>query len=374
MICRYCDKEVADGSIFCSFCGERLARKKKGKKEEIKVPKPRQLKSGAWNIELRKEGESITEATPEACTARARAVRAGFLKKEKAPPKQSLKSVIRKYIDDNEAVLAVDTVRSYESMIENRFQDYMDADIWTLPWQEMISAEAKKKAPKTVYNGWRMVTAALNYGGLPVPKVNLPQSAQKETEWLDYEQIQTFIKAIEGKSCELACLLALHSLRISEIRALTPDSIKRGVIRVRGAVVPDKNDKLTYKEANKNDPSRRDIQVMIPRLTAIWPKEGTIKLQAASPLRRQLEKVCKQNSLPVITIHGLRHSFASLAYHLKWDERTTCAVGGWGDPTCVHRIYTHLSKLDKNDNIEKMKQFYNGQNTNGITNENQKAL
>ena len=112
MICRYCDKEVADGSIFCSFCGERLARKKKGKKEEIKVPKPRQLKSGAWNIELRKEGESITEATPEACTARARAVRAGFLKIEKAPPKQSLKSVIRKYVDDNEAVLAVDTVRS----------------------------------------------------------------------------------------------------------------------------------------------------------------------------------------------------------------------------------------------------------------------
>ena len=371
--CKYCSREIPADSIYCPYCGERVARKKREKKREIKVPKPRQLKSGAWNIELRKEGESVTEATPESCTERARAIRAGFLKIEKAPPKQSLKSVIRKYVDDNEAVLAVDTVRSYESMLKNRFPDYMDADIWTMPWQEMISAEAKKKAPKTVYNGWRMVTAALNYGGLPVPKVNLPQSAPKETEWLDYEQIQVFIKAIEGKSCELACLLALHSLRISEIRALTPDSIKRGVIRVRGAVVPDKNDKLTYKEANKNDPSRRDVQVMIPRLTAIWPKEGEIKLQAASPLRRQLEKVCKQNSLPVISIHGLRHSFASLAYHLKWDERTTCAVGGWGDPTCVHRIYTHLSKLDKNDNIEKMKEFYNCKNTNEITNENQRA-
>ncbi|MBQ0166866.1 MAG: site-specific integrase [Treponema sp.] len=365
--------EVADGSIFCSFCGERLARKKKGKKEEIKVPKPRQLKSGAWNIELRKEGESITEATAEACTARARAVRAGFLKIEKAPPKQSLKSVIRKYIDDNEPVLAVDTVRSYESMIKSRFKAYMDMDISSIPWQEMISAESKEKAPKTVLNGWRMVTAALNYAELPVPKVNLPQKAQEETEWLDYEQIQIFIKAIRDKSCERACLLALHSLRISEIRALEPGSIRNGVIRVRGAVVPDKSGKLVYKQTNKNDPSRRDIQVMIPRLLEIWPTSGEIKFQAASPLRRQIERICEKNDLPIITIHGLRHSFASLAYHLRWDEMTTCAVGGWGDPTCVHRIYTHLSKLDKNDNIEKMKQFYNSEFTNGITNENQKC-
>lgn len=358
MKCRYCSHEIAPECIFCPFCGERLARKKKAPRQEIKVPSPRQLKSGAWNIELRKEGVSITEATKEACIERARATRAGYLKIEKAPPKQSLESVIRKYVDDNEAVLAPDTVRSYESMLKNRFRKYMDADVHTLPWQEMVSAEAKKKAPKTVYNGWRMVTAALNYGGLPVPKVNLPQMTQEETEWLDYEQIQVFLRAIRGKSCELACLLALHSLRISEIRALKPESIKKGVIRVRGAVVPDKNGKMVHKEANKNDPSRRDIQVMIPRLLEIWPKEGEIKLQAPSPLRRMIARVCEQNSLPVVTIHGLRHSFASLAYHLKWDERTTCAVGGWGDPTCVHRIYTHLSRLDKNDNIERMKQFY----------------
>lgn len=373
MICKYCSLEIPAGSVFCMFCGERVARKKKKKKEEIKVPKPRQLQSGAWNIELRKEGESITEATPEACVDRARAIRAGFLKTEKALPKQSLKSVIRKYVDDNEPVLAPDTVRSYESMLKNRFPAYMDLDVHTMPWQEMISEESKKKAPKTVLNGWRMVTAALNYAQIPTPRVNLPQKSQKETPWLDYEQIQVFTKAIEGKSCELACLLALHSLRISEIRALTPDSLKKGVIHVRGAVVPDKNEKLVQKPTNKNDPSRRDIQVMIPRLTEIWPKEGTIKLQAASPLRRMIERVCKENGLPVITIHGLRHSFASLAYHLKWDEMTTCAVGGWSDPTCVHRIYTHLSKLDLNDNVEKMKAFYKGKNTNEITNEEKKS-
>ena len=163
------------------------------------------------------------------------------------------------------------------------------------------------------------------------------------------------------------------SITVNGIPVEVPESIKKGVIHVRGAVVPDKDGKLVYKETNKNDPSRRDVQVMIPRLTEIWPTEGEIKIQAASPLRRQIEKICTQKGITVVSIHGLRHSFASLAYHLKWDERTTCAVGGWGDPTCVHRIYTHLSKLDKNDNIEKMKEFYNCKNTNEITNENQRA-
>ena len=373
MICKYCGQTILDGSVFCSFCGERVARKKKTKKAEIKVPKPRQLKSGKWNIELRKEGESITEDTPETCTLRAQAIRAGFLEKQKTLPKQSLKSVIRKYIDDNEAVIAPDTVRSYESMLKSRFKDYMDEDINKINWQKMVSDESEKKKPKTVYNGWRMVTAAFNYAKLPVPDVNLPQSHQKETAWLDYKQIEVFLKGIEGKSCELACLLALHSLRISEIKALKPDSIQNGVIRVRGAVVPDKDGKFVYKETNKNDPSRRDIQVMIPRLTEIWPSDGEIVLQADSPRRRMIERVCKKNGLPVISIHGLRHSFASLAFHLKWDILTTCSVGGWGDTTCVERIYTHLSKLDKDDNIEAMKKFYNGQNTNGIPNASEEA-
>ena len=52
----------------------------------FKVPEPRQLPSGAWTIQLRKEGASITEPTKDACITRARAVRAGFIQQEKEPP------------------------------------------------------------------------------------------------------------------------------------------------------------------------------------------------------------------------------------------------------------------------------------------------
>ena len=66
--------------------------------------------------------------------------------------------------------------------------------------------------------------------------------------------------------------------------------------------------------------------------------------------------------LPVISLHCLRHSFASLAYHLKWGILTTMKLGGWSTPDCVQKIYTHLSSREENDDIKTMKEFFNPEN------------
>ena len=374
MNCKYCNNKIPDESIFCMYCGERVVRKKKTKRPEIKVPEPRQLKSGAWNIELRKEGESVTEATPEACLARARAIRAGFLKSEKALPKQSLDSFLRSYIDSVSTILSPSTIRGYEGIYKHHFKDFMDEDLRAIDWQDLVSKEAESSSAKTVRNSWGLITAAHDAAGLPAPKVKLPRVIRKERDFFDYGQILTFLDAVKGKSCELMSLLALHSLRASEILALQQNSLAGDTIRIRGAMVRDKNNKYVFKEENKTDSSRRDVPVMIPRLTEIWPGEDEpLELMNVSAFNRALKKVCESAGLPVLTIHELRHSFASLAWHLKWDAMTTCAVGGWSDLSTVQNIYTHLAEQDKNDNIERMKAFYNGQITNENTNEIKKA-
>ena len=367
MICKFCTQEIPAGSVFCMFCGERVARKKKGKKDALKVPKPRQLKSGAWNIELRKEGESVTEATPEACLARARAIRAGFLKSEKALPKQSLSSVLRTFVDAHTNVLSPATIRGYESLMKSRFQSVMQEDVSDIDWQDVINREAKDVKPKTLANAWRLVTGAYRHAGIPVPQVRLPQPVKQERPWLDYEQIQTFLEAVKGKKCELACLLALHSLRMSEILALKKDSVQDGVIHVRGAVVIDKDGEYVFKDANKTARSRRDIPVMIDRLAEIWPDHDPV-FQKHAAANSMLEDICEKAGLPKISMHSLRHGFASLAWHLHWDIMTTCRVGGWSTPAVVQGIYTHLAAKDANADIERMKSFYNGKNTNENTN------
>lgn len=375
MKCRYCGHEVMQGSIFCSFCGERLARKKKGKKEEIKIPKPRQLASGAWNIELRKEGESITEPTPEACAARARAVRAGFIKKEKALPKQSLGATIDKYILDNKNLISPSTLNGYNSYRKTRFAAYMDKDINQINWQQMINDEAENYAPKTVINAWDLVGLSLDYAKIPRPEVKLPKKRKARRKWLDYEQIQAFCAAVEGKPYEIGALLALHGLRRSEILFLSAEDIdtEKELIDVHGARVVGDDGKLTDKE-NKTEAGTRTVHIVIPRLTELVKgKTGRLVTTNPTTLYSSINKLCKRNGLPEVGVHGMRHSFASLAYHLKWSELTTMQEGGWDDPTVVHEIYTHLAAKDANADIDNMKAFYKGKNTNGNTNAEQKT-
>lgn len=358
MKCKYCKHEIPEESVFCLYCGERVTRKKREKKKEITVPEPRQLPSGAWNIQLRKEGTSITESTRELCIEKARAVRAGFVKKEKAPQKQSLKSFLRNYIDAVTPVLSPSTIGGYESIYQNRFGSYLAKDLSEIDWQSMINDDAKEVAPKTVHNDWGLVTAAFVFSGQPVPKVKLPRVVKKERDFFDYEQILIFLKAVRGRKCELLCLLALHSLRMSEILALKPDSLVEDTIQIRGALVRNKDNQYVFKEANKTDKSRRDVPVMIPRLTELWPEKGPLVFQKHSAANSMLKDVCEKAGLPVLTMHELRHSFASLAFHLKWDIMTTCDIGGWNDPSTVQNIYTHLAKKDKNANVKRMQRFY----------------
>lgn len=359
MNCKYCKHEIPEESVFCLYCGERVTRKKREKKKEITVPEPRQLPSGAWNIQLRKEGESITEATRELCREKARAIRAGFLKQEKAPQKQSLDSFLRGYIDAVTPILSPSTISGYESIYRNRFRDFMSQDIHDINWQDLINDDAKDAAAKTVHNDWGLVTAAFDFAKQPAPKVKLPRIVKKERDFFDYEQILQFLKAVRGRKCELICILALHSLRMSEILALEQSSLSDNAIHVRGAMVRNKNNEYVFKEANKTSKSRRDVPVMISRLTELWPEEGQpLSFQKHSAANSMLQDVCEKAGLPILTMHELRHSFASLAFHLKWDIMTTCDVGGWSDPSTVQNIYTHLSKKDKNANIKRMQAFY----------------
>ena len=62
--------------------------------------------------------------------------------------------------------------------------------------------------------------------------------------------------------------------------------------------------------------------------------------------------------MPDITEHCLRHSFASLGYHLNLSELEVVSMGGWSDGTIVHRIYMHLAQRDRMKAKNKMAKFY----------------
>ena len=350
MNCKYCKKEIEPDSVFCRFCGERVQRRRKPK-EEITVPPPTVTPSGKYRGRVMVHGSRvwITEDTEAAYYVRAKAVKAGMLK-EAVEPRDTLQELIRRFIDDNEAVLSPSTVPAYRSYARNAFQAYMGTRVGAIPWQRAVSEEAGRVSAKTLENEWRLVTAALRYAKIQPPDVNLPRAVKHEREYLDFEQIEVFIGAIRGDPCELAYLLALHSLRLSEILAVTEITDQ---IRVRGAMVRGEAG-YVVKELNKTDLSRRDVPVMIPRVKEL-PLPVT---QRDTTLNRHLARICADAGLPVVTLHGLRHSFASLAYHLRWTEKTTMRLGGWSTPDVVHEIYTHLAQQDVDEDVERMRAYY----------------
>lgn len=362
MKCKSCKNEIPDGSIFCMFCGEKQIKEKK-KKDEIKVPKPTQLPSGKWNIYLRAEGQSITEDSSDACILKARAIRAGFIEAKKSLPKLTLEKAIADYISMNDAVLSPATLYGYEGIRQARFISYQDKDLSSVNWQKAINEEAKLCGAKTLKNAWGLVARVMRSNGLEVPEVKLPQIERQDRAWLDFKQIQAFLETAEGQSCEIASLLALHSLRRSELYCITPSKIQDGVIHVHGALVPNQHGEFVMKSTNKNQSSTRNVPIMIPRLQTLIdesaiPDNTPLVTMNPNATYKAINSVCRKAGVPEVGLHGLRRSFASLAYHLGWSERQTMAIGGWSDYTTMHKIYIKLGQDDIADAANKMKDFY----------------
>ena len=340
----------------------------------MKVPKPRKLKSGKWFIQLRLDGVSIpvTADTETECINQATLIKAeykaGKRKARTAAGGETLGAVLDSYIKARSKVLSPSTIKAYKSIRKHRFSEYQEKKLSAIKnWQAVIDDEIDDgMKAKTVKNGWSLVCAALEHVGYPVPSVRLPKIVQAERPWLDADQVRIFVKALHGKKCEIPALLALHSLRRSEILGLTWDRVdlKKGTIRVEGARVFGPDGKLVYKETNKTKNSRRTVPIMIPELKKALqaiPEEartGYVVTMHPTKMRETINAVCEANGLPATGVHGLRHSFASVAHHVGMPEQEAMLIGGWEDAQTMHKIYEHISTADRLKSENKIAEFF----------------
>lgn len=339
----------------------------------MKVPEPRKLSSGKWFIQLRLGGESvsISDFSKKECLRRAQFAKAEYLagkrekRRQKAP---TLTQAIDQYIAQRDNTLSPATIRGYRTIQRNRFQEQMPRrldQIDPAEWQGIVNQEASRCGPKTLKNAWGFVRGVVeSAAGIPPPEITLPLAPPPDKPFLTPEQIRLFVPAIFQTKYAVPALLALSSLRASEIQALQWENIPPNpqFIRVSGAVVPDEHHRQVRKRQNKNAASARNVPVMIPELAAALERDrqpsGPVLCCGQNSLRRAIEKVCRANGMPNVGIHGLRHSFASLAYHLRVPEKIAMEIGGWADASTMHKIYTHIAKSDISRYQSAMTQFF----------------
>lgn len=341
----------------------------------MKIPEPKKLKSGTWFIQLRltapdgkRVSVPVSAATKKECIRAAELIKAEHRtgrKTVRPSGGETLGQLTDSYIEKRRNTISPSTIDGYMRIRENRFKSIMPLPVSRIKdWQSVINGEAALCSGKTLKNAWGLICSVLKSVGMAVPDVTLPQVISNSRPWLNYNEITLFLQAVKGKGGELPALLALHSLRRSELLALTWDNIdlSRGVIFVRGAVVQDEHHQFAKRSENKNVSSQRVVPIMIPRLRELLEAapDKTGKLVNVSPhyVAQQINNVCRSAGLPEVGCHGLRHSFASLAHHVGMPEAECMRLGGWSDASTMRKIYTHIAELDVEKYSNLMASFY----------------
>ncbi len=341
------------------------------KNVDLKIPNIIQLPSGAYSTKVMVNGVriTITKDTQEECAAEATAIKYGAkeAKRKEKTKSLSLSDALDSYIDARTGSASPSTIYAYTRYKANCFQNMMKTDVFTTTdeqWQAAIRREAKGKSPKYIANVWGLISAAILESTGKKPRVNLPAKEKNERPYLEPEQVKTFVEAIKGETVEIAALLALSSLRRSEIKALTWDcvNLEKKTIAVKSAMVyAGKDSGMVHKKQNKTSASSRVIPIIPPLEEALKiskQTEGYVVPYNGSWLYQRINEICSANGLPEVGVHGLRHSFASLAYHLQIPEKIAMEIGGWSDDGTMRKIYTHLAQKDIADRAQDFRNFF----------------
>lgn len=326
----------------------------------MNVPTPKKLKSGTWYIQMRLGGKSqyVTGLTAKECRDKAELIKSEWNngKRDIAYCRNiTLRQACKQYIKRKELEgKSPETIRGYSIITNNRFQSVMDKPVSSIKnWQTVYLDEAKHLSAKTMKNTWSFIKSAVqNECGIHPPKISTIDVVRREHAFLSPEETRSFVNTAKNDKYSIALYLALCSCRCSEILGLDWEDVdlNKKTIYIHRAVVRDINNKKVDKPTTKTDASTRYIPIFIPELYAallsVKNKSGKVVVANENTLLEHANAICDKAGLPRVGVHGLRHSFASLAYSLDVPVKVTMQIGGWSDLGTVMKIYTHLSQRD----------------------------
>ena len=194
----------------------------------------------------------------------------------------------------------------------------------------------------------------------PMDRVEPPRSKLYEADFYNPEELKRLYNLLKGRWLELPVKLAGSlGLRREEICGLKWENVsfQRRVVYIReartafGATVVQKETKNRASVRTLYIPD--DVYQLLAREQARQEKEGcgstghVVLDQKGLPyspnaLSLAFTRFVRKNSLPRVTLHGLRHSFATIASFQGVSLFDIGKALGHSTPATTGRIYTHL--------------------------------
>lgn len=338
------------------------------------IPEPKETPSG-WRIQLRINGQSIPVLadTPKECKRQAALIKAQAQAAGKPVKKcdLTLSQAIDAYIAALPPDISPATLRAYRNIQRKRFPDLMSmrvASITPASLQRALNSELSVFSRKTVKNAFVLVKTVLETNGVEVPKklaIDRKERKKKDPIWLEPDEIKKFVAAAADDPLCVPMLLALMSMRISEIDALRWENIPPHpeFIRTSGVRIMDEHHHWVTLAEHKTIESDRSVPLLIPELRAAIERDrkpsGKLLDIHQNTLRSAVERTCARAGVKRVTVHQLRHSFASLSAHLRIPAEISMEIGGWSNDKTMNEIYTHIARSDIERYKNEMWKFYN---------------
>lgn len=353
--------------------------KMRKKAAKLTNPTPQELPSGSWRCQLRVDGKkiSVTDKDPAVAHAKVWAKKNGLIQEaaddvQRRAGNITLTKALDVYIEARSNVLSPSTINGYREIQRNRFPDLMAMQVKNIDEQAVqraVNAEAKKVGYKTIKNALGLVVAVISeYKEINVKRVKMPQRKQQEHKYLDELGMINLFEAIKGCTAEIPILLAVWlGMRRSEIMGLCWDSVdfENGLIKVQRTYVKGEDNGYVLREEMKTAASRRTLECpgyILAKLDAYQPDKskrvGQIFKIYPNTIYDVLKRVCEQNNIEFVGVHGLRHTNASVMLSLGIIDKVAMARGGWSTDVTMKQIYQHIFASDKQSSGQKVDSFF----------------
>ena len=260
------------------------------------------------------------------------------------------------------------TARAYKvakSAIVRYFKQEKAKDITLYHIDKFLASETKIHAPKTIKNelsllgsAYKMAVRQEILNANPCEYAVAPKQTRSEKRILRDNEIFKFVRSLDSAPLDfkVACELALFcGLRKSEIMGLHSDEVTDTVTisRVRQHIngkdiIQTPKTATSYRTLSVPAFIREDIRLLLedqkarPDKCEYLIRNAWGQPPAAAWCDKKMKELIEGNSLPPITMHGLRHTYASMLIKDGVPVSEVSAQLGHASVDITLRVYTHL--------------------------------
>ena len=275
------------------------------------------------------------------------------------PKTMTFSEASQKYIDAKSNVLSPSTLRAYACMrrnldsdIDNEQYRLSDVDIDKIDnalFQGFINELAPKKSPKYLANIRGFITAVVRfYYPDRTITATTPKNSKKDKFIPNAEQVKKLLHEAEESEYFVPLYLASMSCRRGEICALTIDDLDDDdTLHITKSRVQNEAGEWIVKPPKTEDSVR---EIKIPHNVAQRIREqGYVYKYIDNPngIYNWLKRACKRLGMEQVSIHALRHFFASYAHEQGMSEQDIIEFGGWKTAGVMKKVYRHSLNKDE---------------------------